>query len=88
MTIAITQYILGIKPEYNGLRVNPCIPKDWSSFEVSRKFRGATYKITIKNPNNVSKGVAKILVDGNELIGSILPIYNDGKTHKVEVLMG
>ena len=85
---AITQYILGIKPEYNGLRISPCIPKDWSSFEVSRKFRGATYKITIKNPNNVSKGVAKILVDGNELIGSILPIYNDGKTHKVEVLMG
>jgi len=42
----------------------------------------------VKNPNHVSKGVAKITVDGNEISGNILPVFNDGKTHKVEVIMG
>jgi cellobiose phosphorylase len=85
---AITQYILGIKPEYDGLQVKPCIPKDWDEFTVTRTFRGSTYKITIKNPKKVSSGVEKIIVDGKESAGTILPIFNDGLTHEVEVIMG
>jgi cellobiose phosphorylase len=85
---AITQYILGIKPEYNGLSINPCIPNNWKEFTVTRRFRGTTYEIIIKNPDNVSKGVIKIKIDGNELIGATLPVYDDEKTHAVEVIMG
>ncbi len=85
---AITQYILGIKPEYNGLSVNPCIPNEWKEFTVTRRFRGATYKIIVKNPKGISKGVAKIKIDSNELTGILLPVYADGKTHEVEVIMG
>ncbi|NMA80259.1 MAG: glycosyl transferase, partial [Clostridiales bacterium] len=86
--VAVSQYILGIKPEYNGLEINPCIPKDWDGFKVSRLFRGATYDINVTNPNNVCKGIASITVDGKEIEGNILPVFSDGKTHKVEVVMG
>lgn len=62
--ITITQWILGVKPHYDGLLIDPCIPKDWDGYKVCRKFRGTTYKITIKNPNHVSKGVKSIEMDG------------------------
>jgi len=77
----------GCKPDYDGLKIDPCIPKAWDGYKVTRYFRGSTYEITVKNPNHVSKGVAKITVDGNEISGNILPVFNDGKTHKVEVIM-
>jgi len=86
--VAISQWILGVKPDYDGLKIDPCIPKAWDGYKVTRYFRGSTYEITVKNPNHVSKGVAKITVDGNEISGNILPVFNDGKTHKVEVIMG
>lgn len=85
---AITQYILGIKPEYNGLLINPCIPQNWNEFTITRKFRGATYKITIKNPKKVSKGIESITIDGNLLKEALIPVYKDEKTHYVEVIMG
>lgn len=85
---AIVQYILGIKPDYNGLHINPCIPKDWDGYTITRTFRDATYEIEVKNPNNVSKGVAKILVNGAAIEGQIIPLLETGKTHKVEVIMG
>jgi len=85
--VAISQWILGVKPDYDGLKIDPCIPKAWDGYKVTRYFRGSTYEITVKNPNHVSKGVAKITVDGNEISGNILPVFNDGKTHKVEVIM-
>ena len=84
----ITQFILGIKPEYNGLTVDPCIPKDWDGFSVTRKFRNSSYNITVENPGHVSKGVSKIYVDGDELSGSLVPVFNDGLEHKVRVIMG
>ncbi|WP_038289465.1 GH36-type glycosyl hydrolase domain-containing protein [Acetivibrio straminisolvens] len=86
--VAISQWILGVKPDYDGLRIDPCIPNAWDGYKVTRYFRGSTYEITVKNPNHVSKGVTKITVDGNEINGSVLPVFNDGKTHKVEVIMG
>lgn len=85
---AITQYILGIKPEYNGLSINPCIPNEWNGFEVGRKFRDATYKITVENPNHVSRGINKLYVDDIEIDGTIIPIFNDTRTHRVKVILG
>ena len=86
--LAISQFILGIKPDFQGLAVDPCIPKEWDSFSITRYFRGAIYEIEITNPQHVSKGVKLLTIDGNEFIGNILPIFNDGKKHKVEVIMG
>jgi cellobiose phosphorylase len=85
---AISQWILGIKPDYQGLAIDPCIPKSWDGFRLTRYFRGSVFEIEVKNPQHVSKGVKKLVIDGKEFIGNILPIFNDGKTHKVEVVMG
>jgi cellobiose phosphorylase len=86
--VAISQFILGIKPDYHGLVVDPCIPAAWNGFNVTRHFRGAVYDITVTNPQHVSKGVKLLTIDGNEFIGNVLPIFGDGKVHKVEVVMG
>ena len=84
---AITQYILGVRPTYNGLEVDPCIPADWKEFKITRKFRGATYHIEIKNPNGVSKGVKALTVNGETLEGNIIPIKTEGE-FTVEVELG
>ena len=86
--VAISQYILGIKPEYDGLMIDPSIPKEWDEYKVTRVFRGDTYNITVKNPNHVSTGVAKLVVDGKEIQGNIIPYVGDKKQHDVEVVLG
>lgn len=83
---AITQFILGIKPAYNGLEINPCIPSEWKQYNVKRKFRGANYDITIYNPNGVCKGVKSITVDGQNIEGQV--VSHATGNHKVEVVMG
>ena len=83
---AITQFILGIKPAYNGLEINPCIPSEWKQYNVKRKFRGANYDITIYNPNGVCKGVKSITVDGQNIEGQVVS-HATGNL-KVEVVMG
>ncbi|WP_298845301.1 GH36-type glycosyl hydrolase domain-containing protein [Clostridium sp.] len=85
---AITQFILGVKPEYDGLSVNPCIPKEWNSFEIKRSFRGDIYNIKVTNPLHICKGVKVITVDGKVIQGNILPVFADGCGHKIEVEMG
>jgi cellobiose phosphorylase len=85
---AATQYILGIRPTYEGLLINPCIARKWDSFRVTREFRGAVYRIEVKNPNHVCKGVRSVKVDGEEIAGNGVPVFGDGKTHRVEVMMG
>lgn len=85
---AITQYILGIQPDYDGLTINPCIPKAWDGFKVTRKFRGATYEINIQNPNHVSKGIKSLTVDGETVDGNTIPVLDDHKVHTVEVVLG
>lgn len=84
----ISNYILGIKPDWQGLRVDPCIPHDWDGYEVSRRFRGATYEIAIRNPEHVCKGVKTVTVDGQTIEGNLLPVFADGQTHQVEVILG
>ena len=86
---AISQFILGIRPTYRGLQIDPCIPKDWDGFKVTRKFRGATYNIEVKNPDHVNKGIAEILIDGKKLPDGvdILPIYPQGSKVNVVAVM-
>ncbi len=85
---AATEYILGIMPTYPGLTIDPCIPGDWDGFRARRVFRDAVYQIEVKNPDHICKGVQSIKVDGRKITGKIVPIFGDGKTHRVEVIMG
>ncbi|MBO5626651.1 MAG: glycosyl transferase [Prevotella sp.] len=86
MWLTVSQYILGIKPSYNGLLIDPCVPSTAKEYTVKRKFRGGEYNITIKNPNGVQKGVKSLIVDGKPVEGNIVPT-SEGK-HIVEVTMG
>lgn len=85
--VAISQFILGIIPEWDGLKIDPSIPKAWDGFKASRFYRGATYDITVKNPSHISKGIKAVTVDGKAIEGNILPVFENG-THTVEVVMG
>ena len=85
--VAVSQYILGIKPEYNGLKIDPSIPHEWDGFTASRLFRGATYEITVKNPDHVCHGVKSVTVDGKAVDSNVIPVFENG-THKVEVVLG
>ena len=82
---AATRYMLGIRPQMEELVVDPCIPADWDGFTVTRKWRGATYQITVRNPDHVEKGVVSIMVDGVNM--ERVPRF-DGGRHTVVVVMG
>ncbi len=84
---AITMHILGIRPAFNGLLIDPCIPTEWDGFKVKRQFRGANLNIEIKNPNHVSKGVKEITIDGKAIEGAIIPVLEDGKSYNIVVTM-
>ncbi len=84
---AATQYILGIRASFSGLIIDPCIPSSWEGFEATRKYRGATYQITVKNPKKICKGVEKMIVDGKEIDSNVVPFFKSG-THKIEVTLG
>lgn len=86
--IAISQWILGIRPDYNGLIIDPCIPSDWNGFTVKRVFRGTVYNITVKNPAHVCKGIKTVMVDGIAIKGNMIPVYTDGISHEIEAIMG
>lgn len=86
--ITISQWILGIKPEYKGLKVDPCIPPFWKEYVVIRKYKGAEYHITVKNPTGVSKGVKLVTVDGKPIEGNIVPVYGDDEAHEVVAELG
>jgi cellobiose phosphorylase len=82
-------YILGVRPDYPGLLIDPCIPGDWREFKVIRPFRNAIYDITVSNPDGISKGVRRIMADDTEVeTGQSLPDFADRKTHKIMVEMG
>ena len=86
--VAVSQYMLGIIPDYDGLKIDPSIPSEWDGFKATRQFRNATYQISVSNPSHVSKGVKSVTVDGNAIEGNILPVFADGKEHTVEVVLG
>lgn len=86
--IAISQYILGIKPEYEGLSIDPSIPKEWDQYTITREYRGDIYQIRVENPNHVSTGVRELTVDGKKIDGNIVPLFGDGKVHEVVAILG
>lgn len=85
--VAGTQWILGVRPDIDGLIIDPCIPKAWPEFRVTRQFRGATYHIHVDNPNRVSKGVAELRVNGERIEGNKVPVLAAGD-HRIEVTLG
>ena len=72
--VAATQWILGIRAEHDGLRIDPCLPADWTGFTATRRFRGATYRITVHKAIGVTGRVARLLVGGVPLEGSLAPL--------------
>jgi cellobiose phosphorylase len=84
---AISQFILGIRPQYDGLLIDPVIPRSWDGFRVNRKFRGATYHIEVSNPDHVSKGVKDILLNGEALSDAKVPLMEVGSVNEVKVMM-
>ena len=86
--VAVSQYILGVQPDYEGLRIDPSIPSSWDSFSISRLFRGCRYNIRVENPENVCKGVKSVICDGVKLSGNVLPVFEKGTEHDVVVTLG
>ena len=80
--------ILGVKADYDGLRVEPCFPAAWESAEMTRIFRGARYHMMFKNPKQLEGGAATITVDGERLLSQVLPDFRDGRQHEVQVEIG
>jgi cellobiose phosphorylase len=87
MHTALLEYIFGLKPDYDGLRIDPCVDPSWTDFSLMRQFRGATYRIHFKNPDGVECGVKSLQVDGKPILGNLLSVLSDGQTHEVNVLM-
>jgi cellobiose phosphorylase len=87
--VAITQYIFGVRPDYDGLVIDPCIPADWPGFNVTRKIRNSVYEIQVHNPQQKQKGVTQIIVDGkSHQIDTKIPYFSDGQVHQVEIWLG
>ena len=82
---AATRYMLGIRPGFDSLTVDPCIPAEWDGFEAVRRWRGVEYRISVRNPQHVEKGVKQIRVDGAE--AAAIPAFGEG-IHQVEIVMG
>jgi cellobiose phosphorylase len=85
---AVTEHILGVKPTFGGLCIDPCIPPGWSGFRVERQFRGAKYLIQVSNPDSVSKGVRSVFVNGEAVDCRCIPEAAPGTVNEVKVIMG
>jgi cellobiose phosphorylase len=86
--VSISQYILGVRPVFDGLLIDPCIPSGMKGFSVIRHFQNAVYRIAVDNSAGVEKGVKSLTLDGKPLDGAVLPALGDGRTHEVSVVMG
>ena len=84
--LLVVEYILGIKPDYDCLTVDPCIPAEWKEFSVRRVWRGAHYDIHVQNPNGVTCGVKRVLLDGEP--AAQIPQLPAGTSCRVEVELG
>lgn len=81
-----TRYMLGIRPDFEHLTIDPCIPADWKEFSAVRRWRGAEYDIHVENPDGVMKGVQELYVDGEKV--ERIPVMAQGSRHDVRVVMG
>lgn len=83
-----TNWMLGVRPAYDGLLIDPCIPKAWDGFKMKRIYGKAVYMIEVKNPEHISKGVKEIYLDGKRLRSNVINDLSDKRTHQVRVIMG
>ena len=86
--IAATQYILGVRAELEGLRIDPCIPKEWDGFSVKRAFRGKEVSIEVHNPDHVSHGIKKMIVNGQDVAGNLIDANLLKAANIVSIWMG
>jgi cellobiose phosphorylase len=82
--VAVTQWVLGIRPDHDGLRVDPCLPAAWPGFTARRVFRGATYDIRVRKPVGGRGRVHRLVVDGVEVAGNLVPLAAAGARLTVE----
>jgi N,N'-diacetylchitobiose phosphorylase len=83
-----TQYILGLRPELDGLRIDPCIPHTWSGFRATRRFRGRTIEIEVQNPHSVCRGVRSLTLNGEPLPGNLVPADRLQAHNRVTAILG
>jgi len=83
-----TYYILGLRPEIDGLRIDPCIPSKWKGFKARRRFRGRIIKIVVKNPVGVCHGVKTLTLNGEKLTDNLIPADKLDDQNYVEVVLG
>jgi cellobiose phosphorylase len=86
--VAISQYILGVRPGVDGLVVDPCIPRSWTGYTVRRAFRGKVYNIEVRNPAGLCRGVASLTIDGKPVTGNVIPANLGGKEVTVTATLG
>ena len=84
------EWILGFRVRGATLRLDPCVPKAWRGFEIVFRYHSARYNITVENPRGVSRGVARVELDGVALADTRapIPLVDDGATHRVRVILG
>jgi cyclic beta-1,2-glucan synthetase len=83
------EWILGFRKRGSALCIDPCIPRGWKRFEITYHHKGSVYKITVENPTGVCRGVSRVSLDGNLLIGeALVPLSDDGREHQVHVVLG
>ncbi|MDP8218090.1 MAG: hypothetical protein P9M03_05135 [Candidatus Theseobacter exili] len=86
--IAAIDWIMGVRPEFDGLLIDPQIPAEWKKCGIKRNFRNAEYDVIIEDSQGVGKGVKLVEVDGEPIDGNLIRPHSDGKTHKVRVVLG
>lgn len=79
--------MLGVKRDYDGLKIEPCFPPEWDRAEMEREFRGTRYHIVIENPEHIETGIVRIQVDGEKQEGNMIPAFQDGKRHEVRAIL-
>lgn len=87
MLLCGVQFILGVKPLFDGISIEPCIPSGWDGYEVKRRFRGSIYRFIVRNPDHVQARVSRVIVDGVKIRGTKVRDYRDGSEHTIEVTM-
>ncbi|MGD0837585.1 MAG: glycosyl transferase [Polyangia bacterium] len=85
--VSVAEGIFGIKADFQGLKVDPCIPKSWPGFSAQRRFRGVEYQIEVRNPNHLCKGVRALTIDGKKIPGNVIPLFPGAKVVKVEITL-
>ena len=83
----VSQHILGVRPDFDGLIVDPCIPDTIKDMTIRRTFRGAEYIIKVENPDGNQKGIKKMLVDGKEIEGNLIPLEEGKKVYNITAIM-